>query len=155
MPTFARARYIITDPEFVYWRDNPEEQQFGDYFSDSIQPVTDAGLVQLVETNHEICEEVRLESTPGHSPGHVSVRISSRGQQALITGDFIHHPCQMARPDWCSIADYDQEAARQTRRRMLAQLSEERILLIGTHFVTPTAGLVVRDGEAWRFDSDV
>src|SRR6185295_4179012 len=91
-PTFSRATYIITDPEFAYWRDNLEEQQFGDYFSDSIRPVTDAGLVELVETNHEICEEVRLESTPGHSPGHVSVRISSRGEQALITGDFIHHP---------------------------------------------------------------
>lgn len=154
-PTFSRARYIITDPEFAYWRDNREQQQFGDYFSDSVRPITDAGLVELVETNHGICEEVRLESTPGHSPGHVSVRISSRGKEALISGDFIHHPCQMAHPSWFSTADYDRQLAVDTRRRMLTQLANDETLLIGTHFVSPTAGYVVREGETWRLDTNV
>jgi len=74
------------------------------------------------------------------------VRIASRGEQALITGDFMHHPCQMARPHWCSTADYDQRAAEATRRRMLAQLADEPTLVIGTHFAGVTAGRVVRDG---------
>ena len=52
-------------------------------------------------------------STPtlGHTPGHVSVRIRSKGEVALITGDFIHHPCQLSHPEWASLADYDKAAS--------------------------------------------
>ena len=71
-------------------------------FHDTVKPVFDAGLVDLVETDHRICDEIELEPTLGHTPGHVSVRIRSKGEEALITGDFLHHPCQLARPEWAS-----------------------------------------------------
>ena len=106
-PTFPNARYLIARQEFAYWHAHRSEQQYGDYMADSVLPVLAAGLVDLVESDHQLCDEVWLEPTPGHSPGHVSVRIASQGQSALITGDFMHHPCQMARPHWCSTADYD------------------------------------------------
>ena len=89
--------------------------------------------------------------TLGHTPGHVSVRIASRGEEALITGDFLHHPCQMARPEWAAPVDYDR--ARVDRRRgtrMFAGLAGTPTLLIGTHFAGPSAGHVVRDGDAYR-----
>ncbi len=110
----------------------------------------DAGLVDLVETDHRICDEISLVSTPGHTPGHVSVRIASGGEEALITGDFMHHPCQIARPDWSSTANSDPAAARQTRERMLTDLADAPILVIGTHFAGRTAGRVVPDGGAFR-----
>jgi glyoxylase-like metal-dependent hydrolase (beta-lactamase superfamily II) len=154
-PTFPHARYLFAEPEFRYWQARRDAQQYGDYFGDSVQPVCDAGLVDLVETTHRLCPEVWLEPTPGHSPGHVSVRIASRGEQALITGDFIHHPCQMARPQWCTTADYDQAAAEHTRRQMLAQLADEGMLVIGTHFAGPSAGRVVQDGDVWRLETEV
>ena len=76
------------------------------------------GLVDLVETDHRICDEVNLVPTLGHTPGHVSVRIASQGEEALITGDFMHHPCQIARPEWSSTADSDPAQARLTRERI-------------------------------------
>jgi glyoxylase-like metal-dependent hydrolase (beta-lactamase superfamily II) len=88
----------------------------------------------------------------GHTPGHVSVRISSRGETALITGDFIHHPCQMARLDWSSAADHDPALAARTRREMFAALADTPTLVIGTHFAGATAGRVVRDGDTFRLD---
>ena len=91
-----------------------------------------------------------LVPTHGHTPGHCSVRISSQGQEALITGDFLHHPCQMARLDWASTADGDPEAAGATRQRMFGDLAGKPVLVIGTHFAGPTAGHVVRDGAAYR-----
>jgi glyoxylase-like metal-dependent hydrolase (beta-lactamase superfamily II) len=115
--------------------------------------VFDAGLVDLVETDHRIDEAVSLIPTIGHTPGHVSVRIRSRGQQALITGDFVHHPCQIARPEWASTADSDPVAARGTRERMLADLAHTPVLVIGTHFAAPTAGRIVRDGAAYRLEA--
>ena len=77
---------------------------------------------------------------------------SHRGEEALITGDFMHHPCQIARPEWSSTADSDPAEARQTRERMLTSLSDTPILVIGTHFAGRTAGRVVRDGDTFRLE---
>ena len=152
VPTFPAARYLIGRTEFAHWR-NERGHDHAAAFVDSVQPVFDAGLVDLVETGHRLCEEVTLVPTVGHTPGHASVRIVSRGEEALITGDFLHHPCQMARLDWASSADHDPDAARRTRGEVLARLAGTRTLLIGTHFATPTAGRVVRDGDAFRLET--
>ena len=109
VPTFPNARYLIGRAEYDYWRAEEDgvEDPSTSYFHDSVKPVWDAGLVDLVETDHKVCDEVRLEPTLGHTPGHVSIRIRSRGEDALITGDFTHHPCQMAKPEWAAEDDLD------------------------------------------------
>jgi glyoxylase-like metal-dependent hydrolase (beta-lactamase superfamily II) len=150
VPTFPRARYLMGRVEFEHWRTQRENVSHVAVFADSVQPVFDAGLVDLVATDHRVADEVRLVPTLGHTPGHVSVRISSMGEEALITGDFIHHPCQMARLDWSSAADYDPGQAERTRREMFAALADTPTLVIGTHFAGATAGRVVRDGDAFR-----
>jgi glyoxylase-like metal-dependent hydrolase (beta-lactamase superfamily II) len=150
VPTFPNARYLIGRVEFTHWTGQREREDMIAVLADSVTPVWAAGLVDLVETNQQICDEVSLVPTLGHTPGHVSVRIASRGEEALITGDFMHHPCQIARPDWSSTADSDPNLAQHTRERMLTRLSDTPILVIGTHFAGRTAGHVVRDGDAFR-----
>lgn len=152
VPTFPGARYLIGETEWNHWSQQDDDEAYGDILGDSVRPIFDAGLADLVASDAEICPEVRLQPTPGHTPGHVSVRISSRGEEAVITGDFLHHPCQMHRLDWTSTADWDKQMAMRTRRETLAQFAEEGLLVIGTHFATPTAGRVVRDGDAFRLD---
>jgi glyoxylase-like metal-dependent hydrolase (beta-lactamase superfamily II) len=153
VPTFPKARYLMGRTEFDYWRAGGEGMGTDQrVFIDSVQPVFDAGLVDLVDTDHQVCEEVRLTPTLGHTPGHVSVRISSKGEEALITGDFTHHPCQLAHPEWASAADYDPEASTATRNRVFSELAGGQVLVIGTHFAAPTAGRVVRDGEVFRLE---
>ena len=117
---------------------------------DSVKPIFDAGLVQLVEQDHVISSEIRLTPSIGHTPGHVSVMIESYGERAAITGDIAHHPCQLAHPDW-SFSDSDTKAAVFTRMRLFAEWADQPILVIGSHFAAPTAGHVVRDGAAFRF----
>ena len=148
VPTFANARYLVGKEEWTYWEDVESSRQV---LADSVRPVIDAGLMDFVATDHRVCDEVWLEPTPGHTPGHVSVRISSAGQEALITGDCIHHPCQMTRTDWCSSADTDQAQARGTRESLLERCANSNMLVIGTHFATPTAGYVRRrqDSGYW------
>ncbi len=142
VPTFPNARYLLAENEFAYW-DAAEADALNDgVMADSVRPVVEAGLVDLVDWQLEICPEVRLEPTPGHTPGHVSVHVSSEGAEALITGDFMHHPCQMTRTDWCSSADYDSAAGQATREAVLAKYVDTDVLVIGTHFATPTAGKV-------------
>mgnify|MGYP003388136610 FL=1 len=152
VPTFPNARYLFGRTEWNHWSQEQNSQARGeDIIGDSVQPIVDAHLADLVDSDHKITDEIWLEPTPGHTPGHVSVRISSQGEDALITGDFMHHPCQMARPNWRSSADYDGEWAENTRNGLLEQYADQPVLVIGTHFATPTAGHILRDGDVYRF----
>jgi len=153
VPTFPNARYLVAEQEWNYWDTNEEPGQV-QVMNDSVQPIKDANLMDLVQENHKLCDEVYLEPTPGHTPGHVSVHIESEGQQALITGDCIHHPVQMTHPHWCSSADYDQKQGLSTRMQLLEKYADTDILIIGTHFATPTAGHIKSLGEA-RYWLDV
>ncbi len=150
VPTFPNARYLIGRIEYKHWTSQQDREDMTAILADSVTPVWEAGLVDLVETDHRICDEISLVPTPGHTPGHVSVRISSRGEEALITGDFMHHPCQIARPQWSSTADSDPAEARRTREAMLTTFAGTPTLVIGTHFAGRTAGRIVRDGNAYR-----
>jgi glyoxylase-like metal-dependent hydrolase (beta-lactamase superfamily II) len=150
VPTFPRARYLIGRAEFRHWTGDHGREDMRHVLSDSVLPVFDAGLVDLVETDHRIGDEISLLPTFGHTPGHVSVRISSRGEEALITGDFLHHPCQIAHPDWSSTADWDADQAHATRLRMYEGLAGKKVLVLGTHFAGATAGHIVRDGAGFR-----
>ena len=140
VPTFPNARYLFARTEWEHWDANDDETVYGPVLADSVRPVVEAGLVDLVYMDHRVCPEVCLEPTPGHTPGHVSVHIRSGDAEALITGDCIHHPVQMTRPDWCSSADVDQAQGLQTRETLLQRYVDQDILRIGTHFATPTDG---------------
>jgi glyoxylase-like metal-dependent hydrolase (beta-lactamase superfamily II) len=152
VPTFPNARYLMAKTEFEYWQAKRDQVDQMAIFDDSVKPVFDAGLVDLVETSHQICDEVKLVPTVGHTPGHCSVSITSQGHSALITGDFVHHPCQMAWPAWASSADFDQEQSTRTRREVFTRLAGTPTLVIGTHFAGATAGHIVQDGDAFRLE---
>ena len=157
-PTFVNARYLFARKEWEHWsalaaaRAAAGDAEGDDILGDSVRPIIDAGLAELVDTDHQLTDEVWLEATPGHTPGHVSVRIESAGQRAVITGDLVHHPIQCSEPDRLVNFDTDGALARSTRRRFLACCAADRTLVLGTHFAHPTAGRVVAAGEAWRFE---
>lgn len=142
VPTFENARYLMAEKEFQYWDSVDEDALNEGVMGDSVRPVVAAGLVDFVDCEYQICPEIQLEPTPGHTPGHVSVHIASAGEEALITGDCIHHPCQMSRTHWCSSADFDAVQGQKTRESLLEKYVDQDVLIIGTHFATPSAGHV-------------
>jgi glyoxylase-like metal-dependent hydrolase (beta-lactamase superfamily II) len=149
-PTFPAARYLISADEFAYWHGTPEaeiaDQHAG--FADSVRPVYEAGLVDLVTDDHQLTDGVRLLPSPGHTPHHVSVVISSAGRTAVITGDVMHHPCQIAYPDWGAVSDFDPTQARTTRTDLVERYVDSDTLVIGTHFADPVAGFIRQQGDA-------
>jgi glyoxylase-like metal-dependent hydrolase (beta-lactamase superfamily II) len=149
VPTFPRARYLVARPEWEHWSQSTDRwTQI--VMADSVRPIFEAGLVDLVDVQHVVHETMRFEPTPGHTPGHVSVHIRSQGEEAVITGDLVHHPCQFAHPDWGSSADTDPAQADRTRQAFMARYADTPTLIIGTHFAGPTAGRLVRHGDAYR-----
>jgi len=94
---------------------------------------------------------VRLEPSPGHTPGHVCVHIESRGQHAVVTGDVFHNPLQFAEPEMRTTFCHDHNQSRRTRVAFLSRYEEKKALVIGSHFADPTAGWIVRGERNWRF----
>lgn len=152
-PTFPNARYLFAQDEYDHTM-AVDDKDVVQIMSDSVTPVFEAGLVDLVETDHKISEHISFVPTLGHTPGHVSILIESKGERGLITGDFVHNPCQMARPHWGSTFDTGPQEAVETRKRVLGELAGTKTLVIGTHFAAPTAGHIVGDGEVWRFEAE-
>lgn len=156
VPTFPKASYLMDKKDVALYGTIAENhkdafmQMQRRTFADSVKPVFDAGLAKPVEGPAQVCEGVRLVPTPGHTPGHCSVVIESKGEKALITGDFMHHPIQFHDPALSISADEDNNAAIATRRRVFAEYADTPTLIIGTHFAGPTAGKLVRDGDAYR-----
>ena len=148
VPTFPDARYLFARQEWEHW-----QTATSDYLNlvDTVQPVVDAGLADLVETDHRLCPEVRLVPSPGHTPGHVCAVVESEGDVAVITGDMAHHPIQFALPDLLMPADSDSEQASKTRRLFIEDRMQDGALVIGTHFGGPTAGHLEADGDSHRF----
>ncbi|MFH0522185.1 MBL fold metallo-hydrolase [Streptomyces sp. M41] len=154
VPTFPAARYVTSRAEREFWAGYDMDEPRRQMFRDSVHPVEDAGLLDLVDVpaeGAEIAPGLRLLPTPGHTPGHVAVELSSGGgETALITGDCIHHPVQFAHPAIGSCVDTDPEQAEATRHALLDSLAGTDTLVLGTHFPPPTAGRVVRHGSAYR-----
>lgn len=151
-PTFPNARYLFARNEYEHWASGADGYAFT--FSDAVQAVVDAGLADLVETDHRLSDHVSFISTPGHSPGHVSVLLESDGEQAIITGDMVHHPIQIAALDWRMGADDDSVQAASSRRMLFGRVANTPTRLFGTHFAPPTAGWVRGEPEAYRFEAD-
>jgi glyoxylase-like metal-dependent hydrolase (beta-lactamase superfamily II) len=151
-PTFPNARYLMVKEEY---EDLKHAMVTGAHYTghvpDSVKPILDAGLVDFVENDHRVTGEMWLFPTPGHTAGHCSLHISSKGEEAVLTGDLMHHPIQCAEPDWLAACDGDKELAAKTRRAFLEKYGDGHSLVIGGHFAEPTAGCVRRDGASWRF----
>lgn len=151
VPLFPKARYLVAKAE---WESFQEElargrasfQDSASIFDESLRPVVDAGQLELLEAPCALAEEpgarVSAAPTPGHTPGHVSVVVESQGLSAVITGDCLHHPAQLAHPELGTYYDACSAEAGETRRALLEDAAERRVLLVGSHFPAPSAGYV-------------
>ena len=148
VPTFAKARYLFGRTEYEHWRDHSDTPDKLAVFNDSVKPIVDAGKAEIIAGDGRLTDEITLIPTPGHSPGHMSVHIASEGEEALLTGDVAHHPCQMAHLDWSSTADSDPGQSAETRRQLFSRFADTPTLLIGGHY---NAGHIRRDAGAFKF----
>lgn len=151
VPTFPNARYLFTQEEIDFLVADDDHE----IYSTDVEPLIDAGLVDIVETPHELTGELRTFATPGHTPGHASLMIESQGERAVITGDAVHSPIQFRWPEIAATAfDWDSAMSTATRRNFVAEHADTDVLILGTHFAPPTAGHIrTRDNGTWFDDA--
>lgn len=149
VPTFPNARYLFPQADDAFYSEKPSPS-----YKESVLPVIEAGQAELVGPDHELGDCVRLLATPGHTPGHVSVEISSEGASAIITGDAIHITAQCWHPEWEFVYDHDGPEAARSRRGLLERASETGCRVLGTHFQLPSLGRVTAKGDAFAWEDD-
>ena len=151
-PTFPGAVVLVSADELAHFHTCPPGDPL---WHDSIEPLARAGLLRTLSPDGRVTERVRVVPTPGHTPGHVSVVVESGGQTAWITGDVLHHPCQLARPDWASDCDLDPARATASRASVLSSVASSGALLLGTHFAPPAGGRLIEHGLGYRLEPEL
>ena len=145
VPTFPKARYVAHQADLDHFR-KPEVVAASryPYMDRLVEPLVDQGVWDPVPGDTDLTDEVRAIHTPGHTPGHMSVLVSSLGQRALIQGDAFIHPAQVTEADWSPIFDGDPDTATATRHKLLEELESAGTPVISCHFPAPGFGRVVR-----------
>ena len=145
VPTFPKARYLAHQADLEYFR-KPEVQaaQSAPFMESCVESLVELGIFDTVVTDTNLTDEVRAVHTPGHTPGHMSLWVTSQGQRAFIEGDVLIHPAQVTEQEWDSRFDADWPVSNRTRSRLLDQLETEGTTVIACHFPLPGFGKVVR-----------
>lgn len=154
VPTFPNARYLFSRAENDFWdprinvvlADEPPRRIA---YRDSVLPVIEAGQAVLLDASHAIDELLLVEPAPGHTPGHVLLRLRAGDAGGVFCGDVLHHPLQIYAPHWNSQFCLLPEQARATRRRVLEQCAESGALLFPTHFGAPHVAAVAEKAGAF------
>ena len=156
VPTFPNARYVFSRKDYEFFRVQTHEAHNREAYLDSVLPVVDAGLADIVESDHcvhrEIEDGIWLQDAAGHSPGSVVVNARRGGARTMFLGDVLHHPIQLVRPDIPFFADEDREGACSTRQRLLAEAAEHDAILFPAHFPVPAGGQVRRAARHFRYE---
>tara|TARA_B110000438_G_scaffold19849_1_gene18216 strand:- start:2978 stop:3844 length:867 start_codon:yes stop_codon:yes gene_type:complete len=151
VPTFKNAKYILSRTECKHAE--MLSVKYGDpTFNENVLPIIEAGQAMLVDDDYEIDEAVRLEPTPGHTPGHCAIHLSNRGHNAVVTGDLIHSPIQCQFPEWNFKFDSDKELAAKTRLGFLKKYSDCNTQVLTCHFPQPSTGRIITSKDAFYFE---
>jgi glyoxylase-like metal-dependent hydrolase (beta-lactamase superfamily II) len=155
VPTFPNAKYIFSRNEFELWEgryNSGAAVPVPLVYEDSVLPIVEAGQALIVEDDHQIDDGMWIEPAPGHTPGHVMLNLKSGDHAALMTGDVIHHPLQLVKPEWSSRACEDAARSAVSRTAMLERIADTDTLLCPAHFSSPSMGHVIsKPGDGFRY----
>ena len=118
----------------------------------SLGPYIAAGKYRPFDHDSELVPGVRAIATPGHTAGHTSYLVESRGQKLMLIGDLIHVAAVQFNDPGVTIAfDSDAPAAAATRMKMFAELASDGDLIGANHLAFPALGRLHASGKSWQW----
>ena len=159
VPTFPNAQYLFGKKEFKFWKEfqarSKDPIMYGSH-ADSILPVMKSGQGLLIEGNHEIVDGVFTEPAYGHTPGNLVLNVTEGSKTlAVICGDVMHHPLQLAHPEWSSCFCENPQMSRTSRIELLNRFADSDTFILPAHFQSPGYGPLERDGKGYRMKNGI
>jgi glyoxylase-like metal-dependent hydrolase (beta-lactamase superfamily II) len=152
VPTFPRAKYIFHKREYEHWelQDKAGNDKNGVWRMNCL-PILEARQALLIDESYSLDDTFYLSLSPGHTPYHCCVHIRSKGQEAIVLGDMVHHALQCREPDWSTGFCTDPKQAAATRWKFFGEYAGSGTLMLPIHFPNPTAGRIAADGKTFRY----
>ena len=132
-PNFRRARYLVPKLDWDHFNQS-EVLAAHPYIKTQVAPLQRLRKMDLIEGEHSITDEVMTLPTPGHTPGHQAILISSQGEKAMIAGDVLHSKVQVQEAGWCAGVDIDKDQSRRSREALLERAEKEGYVVAAGHF---------------------
>jgi glyoxylase-like metal-dependent hydrolase (beta-lactamase superfamily II) len=118
----------------------------------SMQPYVAAGKYLPFEGNVELVPGIMTHAANGHTPGHVTYAIESRGQKLVLIGDLIHVAAvQLEQPAVTIGFDSDAKAAGAERKLAFDAAAKGGYLLGAAHVQFPGLGHVRAAGKGYQW----
>ena len=159
VPAFPNARYVFPKVDEDYYSSPASHNEVNipnlGIYEDSIAPIIAAGLAERIgPEGGPYLDYFNFRPTPGHSIGHMSILLNSGGAEAMFSGDLLHHPLQVYRPEWNTVFCEWYDDATASRRWALEYAADNDVLWFSTHLAETSAGYVTRDGDgfSWRYE---
>jgi glyoxylase-like metal-dependent hydrolase (beta-lactamase superfamily II) len=152
---FPSAEFVASEAEVAFW----SAPEWANKVSPALKPlVTQANLklasprLRLIKAAAEVAPGVTTFDTAGHTPGHISVRISSGSEEMLLTGDVVvNSAVSFLHPEWPFGFDMDVPLATKARMAFLDRATADKTLVGSYHLPFPGFGHVVREGSGYRW----
>ena len=144
-PTFENARYTVHRADWEHFTSEEILADFrGEAVKRSVIPLDDAGVLDLMEGETELAPGITAIHTPGHTPGHMSLLISSGRERALMIGDVLGSPMHATDTELMYWPDTDKEQGIRTRNGLLDMAEQENLIVLSSHLSPPGWGTMVR-----------
>src|SRR6202035_2854100 len=152
---FPSAEFVASEAEVAFWSD-PE---LPSKLSAEQQPVVTQTNLKLasprlrqIKAGAEVAPGVTTLDTAGHTPGHMSVHISSGSEEMLLTADVVvDSEISFLHPEWPFGFDIDAPMGTKARMAFLDRAAADKTLVGSYHLPFPGFGHVVREGSAYRW----
>jgi len=158
-PAFPNARYVMWKDEWVFWTTDPDlsglkidEHGKGvlvNVAQNALRPIRDQ--LELIEREVEISPGITAVSAPGHTPGHMAIKLVSEDAKLVHMSDTVLHPIHLEKPEWCSSVAFDPEKVKASRLKLFSEVASEEAMVIFTHFPFPGLGYIIQKGEGWQW----
>jgi glyoxylase-like metal-dependent hydrolase (beta-lactamase superfamily II) len=144
-PSFPDARHVVQRRELDFAHSRNERIR-ASYLPENFDPITEAGLWDLVEGDGVVTEGVRVVPTPGHTPFHQSVLIESEGDVACYLADVCPTSAHIPLP-WIMGYDLEPLVTLESKRGLWKRSLEEDWLLVFEHDPRVPWGRLDRDAD--------
>lgn len=118
----------------------------------ALEPYVKAGRFETFEGDVEVSPGIRAQGGHGHTPGHTTFAVESRGRKMMVIGDLIHVAAvQFENPAVTIGFDGDQKAAAAARKKLFDAAAKDGSLIGGAHLQFPGLGHLRTEGKGYRF----